>query len=752
MRTRLTLGLAALLGACNVINDLDDYEFVDTPPGSGGMGGSGGETGGEGGVGGIGGIGGGGGAGPTFTVTANVVRLSTAIELTLNGGEDVTAEGSGTYAFRTELQDGAPFEVTFTDPYGEDCTAETPSGTIDGADEIVTITCKQLVRPLYDLGQNWLDYVNADGTLACDASAVSRYTDCIHGGERRAVYVPDVADCNDLGNFRDFLEAFTWDCIDEDGPVELVSTGLAPGKKLSDLIDFATSSFKPNHVEIAMGADPITTDDAAWWNNDFDDALTAISLDQPGMIYLASSDPMEDLVLGGERVALVQEPKMPVETMTASLTVTGHDYVWVEGRFQGGADVDGARVGVLHFVSFGGSANIDDTHAMLLRDFEVRAGGSCINATGNFGIAVEDAKLHNCSVRLGAFDGNTGGYLLDSFGGGSAGPLIINNATGFAIDHLTISSIDGAGINVMGTSNGVHITRLTTAATELEGVRFDCTECSLRGATAVTSKVAGFRLEGTGSFFSELLAAGNPVGIVADSLFADGRNWVSIANVSATAPIHVNLINTVLELHGVLKVGGGTACVVDALSSGITNTTCAPSGMSSYALVSGAVLSSAFVAKVIANDPANGDDIGGIAQFADIDEWAIFRNQGRGWGPDGTAFPNVNDQGQCATGQCRIWDWSLTNSGSPPRDLNQAPTGAEIATVGTQTFLLSAFETLGDGFGDDDTLCESDEHCQVMPNAGAYQGHGSPPDTPAFTDGEIMNVVLTEAPNNGYMP
>ena len=66
------------------------------------------------------------------------------------------------------------------------------------------------------------------------------------------------------------------------------------------------------------------------------------------------------------------------------------------------------------------------------------------------------------------------------------------------------------------------------------------------------------------------------------------------------------------------------------------------------------------------------------------------------------------------------------------------------------TYLLNALEIYGDGIGDDDGLCETDEACIYGPNIGAYQGEGSYTSTTCtFTDGTITGVTMYAYETNG---
>ena len=104
----------------------------------------------------------------------------------------------------------------------------------------------------------------------------------------------------------------------------------------------------------------------------------------------------------------------------------------------------------------------------------------------------------------------------------------------------------------------------------------------------------------------------------------------------------------------------------------------------------------------------------------------------RGYGRDGSAFPNDDNRGPCITGEaCRIWDGAVNtmdtgDGGAPVAAQALAIPQAEDVIVHRlrrpETFLKGASEVLFDGLGDEDGLCESGEACTLDPNLGAHQG------------------------------
>ena len=141
-------------------------------------------------------------------------------------------------------------------------------------------------------GANWNDYVEGTVTASTDTAcnAVSD-TACVHGGERRVVMVTGMSSCAGL-SASDDLGAFNWKCDGSTNPVRIVSTGLADGKTLSDLIDFATPGFKTNKVSVNLNGNPWgATPSTAWWSNPVAVNNSAGSLATISTIYLVTAQP-----------------------------------------------------------------------------------------------------------------------------------------------------------------------------------------------------------------------------------------------------------------------------------------------------------------------------------------------------------------------------------------------------------------------------------------------------------------------------
>jgi len=208
---------------------------------------------------------------------------------------------------------------------------------------------------------------------------------------------------------------------------------------------------------------------------------------------------------------------------------------------------------------------------------------------------------------------------------------------------------------------------------------------------------------------------------------------------------------------GLFKVGDSavTNCSTSGTNPGIDNA-CNPQGpLSDFGAPDiGISLAASFVGKA-SSDTVNADGASGTFPYNSITDWTDFENVFRGWGTDGSAFPNINNIGPCAGGDtCRIWDWSLASADAVVRNVVTLPTGNDTIThtwsdASTTTFLRNAVEIMGDGIGDENGLCGSNETCLFTPNIGSYQGHGNLVSAGAFTDGAIAGVTLMQYETNG---
>ncbi|MCB1138762.1 MAG: hypothetical protein KDK23_08405, partial [Leptospiraceae bacterium] len=200
------------------------------------------------------------------------------------------------------------------------------------------------VRPLYPAsGVNWNDYVLADGPnffsasdTPCVGTEMGGYRRCIHGGEKRYVTVSNRTSCGSV-TATDSLNAFVWTCDDSTGTVRMITGGLRDDKHLSDLIDFASTSFRPISVTVTFtdtGLSSSTASSVWWFNPVVADPAPGV-LSAAGTVYIFTADPAGIYDLNADRIAFVGQPGVTLqgtgangEQLLRSLT---QSFLWVEG-------------------------------------------------------------------------------------------------------------------------------------------------------------------------------------------------------------------------------------------------------------------------------------------------------------------------------------------------------------------------------------------------------------------------------------
>ena len=640
-------------------------------------------------------------------------------------------------------------------------------------------------------GVNWNDYVKNDqasiytatDTAATGTETGSYFDAVIHGGEMRALPIPDRSTCPGLSAYDD-LGAFDWACVEIGGNVQMVSTGLADGKYLSDLIDFGTGQWRENSVTVLSGGSTYgysTT--TVWWGNPIYEDNDAGALSTEGAVYIATADPHALYTISAHKVALVVEPGVTISgpglsqaVIFASGQVVDSDFLWVEGAVDSVNDnmgiqwiqirfgvIRGAKVehaiiaGVYDRYSNGNRLSDisvpDNTRGLEVNEcsltsvaniravgneegIEVTAGSSGIRLTN-----VAAARNENMGIRLE----NSSNLFLSNikvYNNGAFGIYMSGNSDS-VLSNLVVANNYNNGIFSASSPNSV-IMNVTSVNNGADGVRFDAAHNqTMLGISAAGNNYRGISIEGS----DDILAA--------DLDATDNEsNGLLLANSD-------NSLFT-----GLLKVGnnGLDDCNVSGgVNEGLINQSCLNSGSSDAVLSTGVTSVASFVGKVITDDSVNLSDTDGSAPFNNISDWTGFENVYRTWGRDGAAFASTTNQGYAdSTEVCRIWDWSLAgtgdtgdNGGPVLLDVMTLPTGDDTvshAWAGTSTvstFLSSAVEIPDDRVGNDNLLCESGEDCQYLPNIGAYQGHGSLVSAGSLTPGVITDVSLFEYSTNG---
>ncbi len=659
-------------------------------------------------------------------------------------------------------------------------------GTVDSSADTVAVTAATFA--LYpNNGAKWNDYVKNNGSdifsangTACDADTDGPgYNACIHGGEMRAVEVAGKSICTNL-TATDDLEVFDWVCDANTSPVRMVSTGFKEGKGLSDLIDFSgTPAWRTNFVTVKdNGVDYLTTDASIWWSNPIVVNNDGGTLDSSSTVYVVTTNgpvAAEYKISNSSvnKVALVIKPDTTLSGPGTNTTVidiiASTKFHWIEGTIDATDDSTG--------VSF------TNTKFSVIRNLKVANASS-------FGIMLSSSS-NNKLVDITAANNNDGVYL------GSSSNNILKNVTAFNNGNYGIWFNSVVKNNTM-----VNVTAFNN---NKEIYLADASDNILVNVTTANNFGDGIHLfSGSDNNVVVNLSAANNY---ASGIYLDTSNKNTFENMSSADNYAVSGFNGPVRLKdssynyftGVIKTGKTDffdCYIVDGTDPGLWQNAgvCINNGSSDAAITNSITLASSFEGKVSSDDTVNQDDVAGTLDYDSITDWTHFQYIFRGWGSDGSAFPNTDNMDQCP-GDCRIWDWSLDDNESLIRNVyTTPPTGNDIIThvweaadatacsnipgaawggnvcsltgytsqidceaAGgdwtsdkcSSVFLRNTVEIMCDGIGNENGLCESNETCLFTPNIGSYQGHGVLISAGTFTDGTLTDITLKKYETNG---
>jgi hypothetical protein len=689
----------------------------------------------------------------------------------------------------------------------------TYGGTVATTADEITVTgytnTSVSVAPIYPTnGANWNDYVRnyGSGTSAYDrddtacVGTENGYYQCLHGGEKKKVVVTGFTACTDL-SATDTLGAFDWECVVQGGTATMVSKGLKSGHGLRDLIDPAGSAFAANRVIVMkagytppVAESPLST---TWWTNTVtplpDNHLgtdSVVALTGTSTIYTltASRDTMgynmdaakQSLVTLGSAVlsdqaAIVGNCDDGGNLSPAYKYVVcdpGKDYLWVEAAinarnsdalylsYGSGTDTHFARVHRTT-ISGGGNYNSDTLTSSLISDFSVEG-------VTNESAAVELwHNLYDTYLNVHIANSVDRGLNFDC----SSDRNVFQNLT-ISSTHSTGGSGNGIAFgtdcggenyenvftNVVVNGSGLDAIQLADADTSA------LTKNTFHAVTLLNSATDGLAVGGDTNTFTNLVSANN--GGAGVTVYGDGNIFVQIA----TADNAGNAFQTTgtagsNSFQGVLlKDSGGTCSNAGSGGGNLLDNSC-DYGTGLGSTMGTVDLTDTFLGKVLTDDASNSSDTDGAATYALTMDWLNFENLFRGWGKDDPAlFPSPNHRGACVSGTCRIWDARISYFDTALKDHNGAfvagatcpasVSGADATKQVTDgaghTYLLNAVEIIGDGIGNENGLCESDEACIYAPNLGAYQGEGDyTSQTCTFADGTLSGVTMYAYPTNG---
>jgi parallel beta-helix repeat protein len=605
------------------------------------------------------------------------------------------------------------------------------------------------VTALFPANGNWNDYVAGnDWKTATDVACVAATdTACLHGGELRVVVATGQTSCSGL-TAADDLGAFNWECDASTNPVRLVSTRLADGKNLSDLIDFVTPGFKANKVTVyANGSTWNTTPSSTWWTNPVEINNNGGDLITPSTIYLVTSNPAAAIILYADKIALVIEPGVTItgpNTGGNVITSTNNPHLWLEGNIDASAYNYGAYLSTLRFSMLrkmevdngllGGVVLETALNNTLMGVTANNTGGTGVNLTNSMNNTLKDVTASNNTVNGVSLGGTKNIITSMTASNNGVNGVYLNIASNNTLADVTASN-NVNGVNLSNSTNNI-ITSMTVSNNSGMGVTlFPASNNTIAGMTASNNNLGVYLRTASYNTLADVTSSNNATGVY---LYSSSFNTFS----------------------GLLKVGNNTSnCTVGGTGTnpGLVTGTCAANGNSTATNDNTITLANSFVGKVTSADVANASDTSGTASFpltSATFDWGHFANSHRGWGGDGSVFPNVGQRGRWAAGTGRIWDWSLLASDVANRGALSLPTGDNTMThtwsdATTTTFLRNAVEIAADGIGNDNGLCESGETCRFTPNIGSYQGSGNLVSAGTFTDGSLTGITLMKYATNG---
>jgi hypothetical protein len=381
-----------------------------------------------------------------------------------------------------------------------------------------------------------------------------------------------------------------------------------------------------------------------------------------------------------------------------------------------------------------------------------------------------------------------GGRVTNVQSGNSVTKGILLDGPSNILFEVSVYNIKGTGIGINPNHSGNKLILVTSANNSLDGIIMEGASATpnnstiFLGVTTANNGADGLITRvGSNSVLSSILSLSNSLnGIVLSDNSIHSNTGLRISNLVAMhnsasnrGDLYSKATQTSLVAAGFAMIGSSGRCEDNttpvgpfyepnctfAGTDGTTNFNGISSGTLTYRKKSAITI----VGKVGTplSDSANVHSIG-TATYTDILDWFNFENIMRFWGKDGSAYPASNNRGNCTTGTCRIWDFSISSSdtiilnksgdGNATNDafVNLMDCPSQVSgneTVGV-LFLRNAYEIVDDGIGDNDGLCESSEACVYMPNVGAYQGHGTL-NTCVFQDGTIFDVTMYGHSSNG---
>ncbi len=727
----------------------------------------------------------------TYSVSGRVFGLpnGSSISVTNNSANSTTLTPSAN-SFSFPVNAGAPFAIAIgTSPSGVSCGVVGGQGTATG-NVTVTVTCLAPVQPLYVAAPNWLDWVEGatptdPNSAACSGNEIG-WNACVPGGERRSVDLPGITSCAGW-SAADTLAAFNWVCQPNGDHVAFSSSGLSETAGLSSLIDFtqtfdgSLNGFLTNQVTITdTTGDTLTTPSSQWWSDPFPAASNCGSGTTPGITVIKAGQCGSGAALtwtapSVKKIAAVVQPGVSAKLAFLNFG----KFAWFEGDFDGSGNTEPTFTALQSFTLFhnvsthgnfsyaGFDLNSNNLWFRHVRSYSNDVG---FNIAGNFDVLHDIIAANNINdgIRLASPKvGNNVFDMIRSYGNGgnglnfaSAGGTDNNANGGDVITDAVLATNDGDGIRCA--NDGVTVMAATILANNdtggdeaglysIDDGGGDGEQAHLRviSTAVINNENQGIRFDHSNDTFLAGLLLNDP-------------------NMVSGSPHDIAMINTTTSVHLPLSY------VIDCDSS-LEGSFCAN-----------------FNTSVGNNTHYFGPAVASASETV-IRDWTLayagtvgspMSDPFQFWG-SGTVSDVATDKLAtlpCLSGSCLLWDATLHAASDNPLlsavsapdtapsgvflhywDMT-APSATDAPTIcttlgGTYTAgappvcasvaLLFASEIFGDGIGNDNGLCESNENCLLLQNLGAYQGSGALTLIGAYTANGVSNAQLFTYATNG---
>lgn len=586
------------------------------------------------------------------------------------------------------------------------------------------------LAPVYPLNSAWNDYVkhNNGGTNrydqpdeSCDTSA-NLYSSCIHGGEVRKMALP-ITSCTGV-TATDDLGVFNWICDSSSGNAVIYLGGLKEGKGLADLLTTTPSpAWKSNRLQAFQNATLVGQSlNFVWWSNPVwalpDNSSGAdLSLDDT---YYTSSGKGPIFVYDSDRTSngyFLAAPKTAVVGLNHAVL-----------RYAGSATKNCANntfnPGSDEYCLLHSSAHFLWIEAQLRGDPPSGQTASLALALGGFHSRIRNTQISNFSYR----------------------GVLAQEAKNFFLEYVSLANMPNVSLYEAYCSYFI----FHQIKEEFSEFGIYVPEKSIAvGILALNNSNGGPVINGDESVLSHVTTLAHPgSGIFSGS----SSNLIfQLASFSNSNDFQFYFSNNNRIVYSAMN----------SMNDGSTGNI-----YSDHVRIGSLDVSGTYLGMVNVDDSINTSDTNGLASYGLGLDWWGFESFFRAWFPSLEVFPGGG--GPCLSGNCQIWDWRLqatddvllnrsesgTAANTPFVDGGPCPPGVDgnVSTtdIAGRTFLLNAVEIFGDGWGNENGLCESNESCIYSPNIGIYQGEGDYTSKKCvFQNGAVSGVTMYAYPING---